>query len=289
MASVNVVGSTPISFTGTTGAQRSVPLSALQFNGSTFELKSSTPDWTAAFDAAETLTLTTLAQQLYACGVLIPQPVPSAVPALVFTAARIGPETNDIVVTATPSDGPPLTAPIGIRAVETDTWSDLTSAAVAAATIGTDTPPANQGDPPEGTGIVVVKAAGVDPGAAIPVAVSATLNQTTKKTLAVKDASNHVLFTIAPCTGYAGTKMTVTVTPDTNGTSFSVQAVYDSRAELGGTDPTVTVRALALPAEVTFLVTASAPASGAAVPAASSVQLSNGGAHAAASGVLYTS
>jgi hypothetical protein len=286
MTAVN--GSTPLSFTGTTGAQRYVPLSALQFNGSTLEITSA---WAGEFDTAETETLMTLAQQLVARKELIPQPVASPAPALLLTAARIGPETNGIVVTATPATGqPPLDTTIGIRAVETDTWSSLTSATNAAATIGTDTPPANQGDPPEGTGIVVVQAAGVNPGKGMPVAVFGTLDQSGNKTLAVKDASNSVLFTIAPCAGYDGKKMTVTVTPNATNTSFSVEAVYDSRAELGGSDPTVTVRALdTLPAEVTFLVTASAPASGAAVPAASSVPLAGGNAHAAASGILYTS
>lgn len=285
---VNVVGSTPISFTGTDGFQKSVPLSALQFNGSTIEFAST--DWTGKFDAAEALTLTTLAQQLATAGVLVPQPVPPAFPALVFTATRNSQETNGIVVTATPPGGPPLaSAPFGIRAVETDTWSGLTSAADAAMQIGTDTPPANQADPPEGTGIVVVKAAGVATGAAIPVGVSGTLDQTSNKTLQVKDASSNVLFTIAPCAGYTGTAMTVTVTADT--TSFTVEAVYDSRAEAGGNDPTMTVLTLnALPAEVAFLVTAAAPSSGPAAPTSeSTVQLSGGGPNAVASGVLYTS
>ena len=49
-SSSDVVGATPISIASSTGGQRVVPLSALEFNGSTLQVRSA---WATAFDASE--------------------------------------------------------------------------------------------------------------------------------------------------------------------------------------------------------------------------------------------
>ena len=102
---VDVVGSSPITFTGSQGEQRFVPLSALQFNGSTIELK---PSWASAFDPSETTTLVALATGFAAAGEITPPPVPPPSPAVLVTAAVAGPESNDITVTVTPDAGTSL-------------------------------------------------------------------------------------------------------------------------------------------------------------------------------------
>ncbi len=66
-APIDVVGSSPITFTGSQGEQRFVPLSALQFSGSTVQIKSA---WASAFDTNETKTLITLATAQAAAGEL---------------------------------------------------------------------------------------------------------------------------------------------------------------------------------------------------------------------------
>jgi hypothetical protein len=284
-APVDVVGSSPISFTSTQGGQLFVPLSALQFNGSTLEVKSA---WQTSFDAGETQTLLALATARAAAGELIPPPVPPPSPAIAFTAKHAGPESNDIVVTATPDPGPPLTATIAVSVVQTDVYGLLASATAAALAIGVDMPTGNPGDPLAGTGVVVVKQGSVAAGTTLPAD-----NQTDVLTgvgFEVKAADNSVLFTLLPRADYVGSGgLSISVKHDPSGTSFTVEAVYDSSKE-AGPEPKVTILTLgALPASAAYLVKASAPPAGAAVPAAGSVQLSGGGPGLAATGLLYTS
>jgi hypothetical protein len=284
VTTVDVVGTAPLSFTDSTGAQQFVPLSALQFEGSKVTVRSS---WSASFDAAETITLLAVAASRVAAGELAPPPTQPPAPAIALTAARTGPETSNIEVTVTPDSPSPLTAKLTFQAVETDTYSGLDTAATAAARIGVDTP-AGAESPPAGTGVVVIKASSVSTSKALPVKQEASA--LTGAGFAVKDKDDKTLFTMLPRPGYAGTGgISVAVTVDPSATTFTVTATYDSDKETG-TNSTVTLTSLgALPAKVAYLVTASAPPGGAALPAAGTVRLAGGAPGIAAAGLLYTS
>src|ERR1700712_5378256 len=137
-APVDVIGSTPISFTNSEGAQKVVPLSALQFNGSDLQVRTA---WSAGFDPSEITTLLAVARARAAAGELNPPPVPPPVPALAFTATRTGAETNNIVVTvAAEADTAPLEAEITVTVIETDIYPGLATGDAAALTIGVDAP-----------------------------------------------------------------------------------------------------------------------------------------------------
>jgi hypothetical protein len=284
-APVDVVGATPISFTDSNGAQKFVPLSALQFNGSTLQLKTA---WVSSFDAAETTTLLAVAAGRASAGELTPPPVPPPRPAIAFTATHAGPESNNIVVTAAPDPGPPLIATIAVSVVETDKYPGLASASAAALAIGVDTPSGSPGDPLAGTGAVVVKTGSVAAGVTLPAAGQAGV--LTSAGFDVKATDSSKLFTLLPRADYAGTGgLSIAVDLDTAGTSFTVTATYDSALETGA-KPKITIQTLnGLPASVAYLVKASAPPGGTTVPGAGSVQLSGGGAGLAANGLLYTS
>ena len=96
--------------------------------------------------------------------------------------------------------------------------------------------------------------------------------------------------TLLPRPGYAGTGgLSTAVTIDASGTTFTVTATYDSSKETTP-DATVTLTTLgALPAKVAYVVKASAPPAGAALPMAGSVKLAGGGSGIPAAGLLYTS
>jgi hypothetical protein len=282
---VDVVGSTPISFTDSQGAQKFVPLSALQFNGSTVQLKTA---WTSHFNAADTTTLLAVAAARAAGGELAPPPVPPPQPAIAFTAQHAGPESNNITVKVAPDPGPPLTATIAVTATETDTYAGLATATAAALALGVDAPTGNPGDPLKGTGTVCVKQASIAAGNKLPAD-----NQTGVLTPAgfdVKAGDNSVLFTLLPRADYAGSGgLSITVKLDASGTTFTVTAVYDSTLE-SGPKPKITIQTLgALPAGVAYLVAASAPPGGAALPVAGTVALTGGGPGLAANGLIYTS
>jgi len=284
-AVVDVVGSTPISFTNSHGQQKFVPLSALEFNGSTLELKS---NWAASFDSSETQTLLALASARASAGELTPPPVPPPRPAIAFTAKHAGPESNDIVVTVAPDPGPPLTATIAVTVVEQDIHGGLATAAAAALAIGVDKPTGNVGDPLAGTGLVVVKASSVAAGKALPAAGQSGV--LVAAGFDVKAADSSLLFTLLPRKDYAGSGgLSITVDLDASGTTFTVGATYDSTKEAGA-KPKITIQTLdALPAAVAYLVSATAPPAGAVLPAARSVPLSGGGIGLAANGLFYTS
>jgi hypothetical protein len=285
VAPVDVVGPSPISITSTQGPQLFVPLSALQFNGSTLEVK---PAWSASFDAGETQTLLALATALAAAGELTAPPIAPPSPAIVFTAQHAGPESNDIVVTATPDPGPPLTATIAVSAVETDSYGLLDSAKAAALAIGVDAPTGNAGDPAAGTGVVEVEQSSVATGTTLPA--DHQKGVLTSAGFEVKAADNSVLFTLLPRADYAGSGgLSVSIDLDPSGTTFTVEAIYDSTKE-AGPQANVTILTLgALPHPVAYLVSATAPPAGAEVPAGGSVQLSGGGPGLAATGLFYTS
>lgn len=282
-APVDVIGSTPLSFTNSDGAQKVVPLSALQFTGSDLQLRSG---WSAAFDAGETTTLLALAKARAAGGELNPPPVPPPVPALSFTAARTGIETNNIVVAVkTEADAAPLEAEITVTVTETDSYPGLATGDAAALAIGVDIPTGAAGDPVAGTGLVVVKKGSTGASAKPAVASTGVLVKSTGVDL--KDADDKVVLTLLPRADYQGTGgLSYKVTA--SGATFTVSATYDSTKESGTQSP-ITLQTLGnLPAPVGYLVKASAPPSGAVLPSDASVQLSGGAPGLAASGLLYT-
>jgi hypothetical protein len=284
VTNVDVVGSTPLSFTNSDGAQKFVPLSALQFSGSDVQLK---PAWTSLFNASETQTMLAVAKAKAAGGELTPPPVPPPKPAVQLTATHAGPESNNIVVTATPDPGPPLTATIAFTAKETDAYSDLASGAAAARAIGVDVPTGADGDPDKGTGLVVVKSGSVGSSTKPAVASSSVLTKATG--VKIKDADGAVLFTLLPRADYVGTGgLSYAITADASGNTFTLTASYDSTEE-SGKQAKVTIQTLDdLPHQLAYLATATAPPGGAALPKAGSVQLSGGDASLVANGLLYT-
>jgi hypothetical protein len=289
-AKVDVVGTSPISFTDSTGAQKSVPLSALTFSGSKPDIAD---DWAPEFTkAADKTTVLAVATARIAAGELTPPPTRPPSPAIAVTASHPGPESNNIVVAvAVTSDASqPLSATIKFSATETDTYTGLTKAAEAAKTIGVDTPSGQSGSPPAGTGVVAVMSSSVATGAVLP-ADHQHHDGLTSAGFDVKAADSSILFTLVPRTDYSGSGgLSVDVGLDASGTAFTVTATYNSAAE-SGNQPKVGILTLnALPSQVAYLVTASAPPGGAMLPAAGlPVQLSGGGPGVAASGLFYTS
>ena len=104
-------------------------------------------------------------------------------------------------------------------------------------------------------------------------------------------SSSAILFSLVPArpvpSGSDG--LSVDVRQDPSGTTFTVTATYASGAQSPVTIPTLN----ALPLQVAYLVTVSAPSGGAMLPPAASppvqLQLSGGGPGVAASGLFYTS
>ncbi len=267
---LDVTGKRPLTFTDSTGAQRFVPLSAFQFEGSTVKLASA---WTPVFDAGETATLLALAGAQAASGDLAPPPVLAPSPAIGFRAASVGPEGNNITVTITPGTPAGLNTELEITAKEVDTYAGLASADAAAEAIGLDD---------EGTGIVRVKG-GDTFGAGLPKDGQTLSVKKTGATKVLAADGTATLFNLVARPGYkgAGIPETVTVT----GSTFTVVATHDA-----GAPPKVKLDAVdTLPDDVAFLVSAWAPPGGLAEPAAGTVQLSGGDSTTAATGVAYTS
>ncbi|MGO9155487.1 hypothetical protein [Mycobacterium sp.] len=284
-ASVDVVGPSPIGFTNSNGDQKVIPLSALEFNGSQIALKTA---WQTPLSSTTDQTiLLKLAQALATAGVLTPPPAPPPAPALGFTAARTGLETNNINVTATTAGtGGPLAIQITLTATEADTWSSLGSGANAAKVIGVDKPTGKPGDPAVGTGLIVVVQGSAGPG--IPVASSGTLQKGQTADLLESDGKTKVC-TIAARADYQGAAgLKYTVVLDSSGQSFTITAKYDSSKEKGGTTAITVLTLSKLPDPLAYLVSVSVPPTGALVPANnSSVQLSGGAPGIAATGLLY--
>jgi len=93
-AKIDVVGTAPISFTDSTGAQKSVPLSALTFSGSKPDIAD---HWTPEFNkAADKATVLAVAAARIAAGELTPPPTRPPSAAIALTAVHPGPESNNI-------------------------------------------------------------------------------------------------------------------------------------------------------------------------------------------------
>ena len=291
-AAVDVVGTSPISFTDSKGAQKSVPLSALTFSGSKPDIAD---DWAPEFTkAADKTTVLAVATARIAAGELTPPPTRAPSPAIAVTAVQPGPESNNIVVAVTvtapdpnqpPDPSQPLSAILTFSATQIDTYTGL-HPATAAEAIGVET---SSGSPPAGASLVMVKSGSVAATDTLPADNQhAVLTATGFKVKAA--SSSATLFTLIPArpvpSGSDG--LSVDVTQDPSGPTFTVTATYESGAQPPVTIPTLTP----LPPPVAYLVTASAPSGGAMLPPASpppvQLHLSGGGPGVAASGLFYT-
>lgn len=282
-SSSNVVGGTPISIPSSTGGQRVVPLCALEFNDSTLQVRSA---WATAFDAAEAAALLGVAKGRMAIGELTKPAAVPPMPALVVTARTPGRESDGIVVHATPADGSGPDTAIAMAVQQTWTYTGLTTAAAAAAAIGTPDAPAAQGDPPQGTGPAVVKADFNATATDLPDAFTDTAVPAAG--LAVKSGSKK-LFTLLPAAAVTQPDCLSAAVEVASG-SFSVSVAYDSAK--AGEAPTVTLQTLdSLTPAVDDLIGLSTPPGGAAVPAktpTAGVPLTGGGTGRAAGTLLYT-
>ena len=282
MSTMAVAGHGPLSFTDSNGRQRSVPLSALQFNGPALELG---PDWTVASGIADTADQTTLlavANERLAAGELFAPPMAPPSPAILFTAAVPGSEGNDITITVSASAGNALTAQPKISARTTDVYAGLTDGAAARTRIGVDDP-GTSGDR-AGSGIVMVKES--TPIAAGFPKDGQSLTVATDTPVLAEDGTT-TLFTLVPRPGgpAAGIPVTVAVDPGSNPPTFTVTASFDT----GPSTPIPLSELATLPAPLPFLISASPPPRGVAVPAGGDVQLSGGALGVAASATAYTS
>jgi hypothetical protein len=128
-AALDAVGTPPISFTDSTGTQKSVPLSALKFSGSKPDIAD---DWAPEFNApdkgTDKTTVPAVAAARIAAGELTPPPTRPPRPAIAVTAVQPGSESNNIVVAVTikPSPDPsrPLSPILAFSATEMDTTPD---------------------------------------------------------------------------------------------------------------------------------------------------------------------
>jgi hypothetical protein len=277
----DVTGKRPLSFSDSTGKQRFVPLSALEFVDSDVLLKA---NWQGAFAPADATILLALANELAASGDLTTPPLAPRSPAIGFKAVASGPEGNNITVSLKVGTGPALSAPITITAKEVDSWSGLTTPDSAAMKIGVDTKPQTDADPPAGTGLVRVKPAASPPGPGLlPAAQTLKVKNAATKVVA-SDAGATELFKLVSREGYSGTGIDVVITPAAG--TFAVTATHDS----GPTPGHVTLDTLdKLPKDVAALVEAFAPPVGIALATDDTLPLSGGGPGVAASVVFFTS
>ena len=278
MATTDVTGQSPLSFTDANGAQRFVPLSAFEFSGSKVQLKTA---WASEFTGAEQTIMLAVATARAAAGELTPPPVRPPSPALLFTAAFDGAEGNNVVVTVTPDAGNVLTAKALIDVTETDTYPGLTDAAAAKAALGVDNPAA---DETAGTGLVTLKKSGAMKTGVLPKAQTVTAKGAGADVVA-PGQNGDKLFTLVLGPRGPSAGVPVTITPDTASGTFTLEAVY----AVGNTTKVALSPLGALPAAVTAVISVSAPPGGVAVPAAGDVQLSGGADGVAASGTAYTS
>jgi hypothetical protein len=278
----DVTGKRPLSFSDSTGAQRFVPLSALEFEDSVVQLKST---WHQVFPAADATILLALANDLARSGDFTSPPVRPRFPAIGFKATTPGIAGNDTEVAVHVGAGTALEAPITITVNKVDHWPGLTMAS-AAMTIGADTEPTKDtDDPPRGTGLVCVKPVSPKPAPDL-LPADQTFKVTAATPVVAGDTDKTPLFKLVPRAGYTGTGITVVIATDKDTNTFTVTATHDSGAAPGA----VTLDTLdELPKDVGALVEAFAPPVGIALPANSTLHLSGGAPGIAASAVAYTS
>ncbi|WP_428338564.1 hypothetical protein [Mycobacterium sp.] len=267
-----VVGTGPLAYTDQHGLQRVIPLAAFVFDSKTIQIRST---WTSALSSADRDLITLLAAERVKAGEFAQAPTPAPVPAVRFTAAEQGSESNNIVVTVDYSANTGLDTALTITAERTDTYPGLTDANAAAAAIGKDATKAD---------FLFVDSTTVSVQAKLP-------DEFSDKDLGTDynvTTGGAVHFTLKPHPGLpANSSVKLSLTHDSSGSTFTVTVKYSSNPT---PNPGATIPSLSpLDPGVTYLVTATAPAGGAAVPAKGSIQLTGGGPGHAASGLAYTS
>jgi hypothetical protein len=292
MSTTPVTGHGPLSFTDSNGDQRVVPLSALVFTApGKLDINSSgSPSWKSEFgpgqpfSANDATTLLSLAALRFAAGELKPPPTLPPEPALHFQAATPGPGGNNVSIalalTTTPNTADPtvFNTTVQITAQEEEEYSGLADGAAARAAIGVDTP-TDPGDQ-QGYGLVMVKGSSTSGTGKLAKAGSWPFHAGTLDLMS--DDGLSTVVTLAPRAGMPATGVTVTVTHDVSGTTFTIDVKYAPAPD------TIDLYPLgSLTADLSWLLTVGSP--GAAVPAANAVQLSGGAPGVAASGVAYTS
>jgi hypothetical protein len=276
MATTDVTGKRPLTFTDSDGGQRFIPLAALEFDGTSVKLAAA---WKTALGPADSAALLAVAQRQADTGDLAPPPVLPPTPAVRFSATVAGEEGNGISLALSAQTGG-----FKLAVKEVDVYPGLDGAAAAAAAIGVEKAAAKPGQP-EGTGIVHVHSAAFSAGMPKDVAGVAM----PAAGLDVKTADDAgVLMRLLPRDGFTGTGITVTIATDQAATpkTFTVTASYDS-----GQPSAVTSASLgSLPAKLAFVITAAPPPGGYAPPAAvPDLRLQGGGDGVAAAAIAYTS
>ncbi|UWE11786.1 hypothetical protein [Actinacidiphila bryophytorum] len=289
MAESKVVGRRPLVFTDAHGAQGFVPLQALVLGDGGLELDAT---WRASFSETDRRALLALARDAWSSGELAAPPVAPKSPAIVFTAACAGPESNGITVAVTnvkdpePDPALPLHAGLTLTVSEKDEYVGLSSAADAVARIGVDKPAAD-GKNRAGSGLVQIKEGSAAAGDGLPKG-GAAFTVTAAAPVKVKAADGTTdYFTLVVREGLPDPGVKVTVTVDAEAKKYSLTAEYTS-----GEVPTTLGSLGALAASAASIVTAEAPPGGYAMPAdtlTAPVALSGGATGIAATGTAYTS
>lgn len=123
-AKADGAGTAPISYTDSTGAQKSMPPSARTFSGSKPDIAD---DWATEFNkAADKTTVLAVATARIAAGELTPPCTSPPSPAIAVTAVQPGPESNNIAVAVTIKPGPDLSQPLSAILAFNTTETDIT-------------------------------------------------------------------------------------------------------------------------------------------------------------------
>jgi hypothetical protein len=252
--------------------------------GSQIALKTA---WKTAL-GADAIRAADVAKTRVAIGELEAPPKPPPQPAIALKARVEGALGDGTTVTATPEAGkPPLEALIEFVAVRTDTWAGLLNGESAAMKIGVDAAPGAPTDPPKGSGLVVIKKGSTGASTKVPVASKAVLKK--GDSVDLKDADGKLVAKLLPADDYVG-KGGLSYAVVVTGETFTISATYDSSAEDGAPAKATLLTLATLPPFLTYLVSASAPSRGAALPAhAVTAKLSGGAPGVPATGLLYTS
>ena len=256
MASYQALGTGPVTFLDGNQSQKSIPLSAIYFDGSSPNA-TLWPEWTTT--PANQGLITALLTQLVQQGLLVPGPTPVSQPALTITAAEPGAPGNSIQVkfsSPNTSVNPP-TITAEVSAIET--YPGLTLATLEAA-LGNSAATA--------TGVIFLSGG---PTAVMPVAQSNPI--TAGGTLNIVDATSTTVFTVeavdqVPLANDTGIQLAVSAV---TATAFTLTASWDSGPKV------VTMAELTNPAQNPFqtLVSFTAPTNG-PLPAAGTLVLLGG-------------
>lgn len=300
MVAANIVGNAPVAFTDSTGAQRSVPLTAFAWDASgtpPLSLATTPVDWKtpAPIASADLAVIQSLMAARLATGEYAVAPLPALIPAIAFQAFTPGPDGNDITLSLNEPSQPnaPTSGVLDIGFTITlsiaHTYGPFSSLAAAATAIGLSAkahPSPPSGAPDVGTGLVQIDT--------WPVPQTGIADQLAPKSvgngLAIM-AGNNKLFTLIPRPSVPqGDQTKIEVDTNSVGTpAFSIKVTY----ALPVTNPlkiTYLAELAKLNPDLGFWVSALPPAGGYAVPALGppQVKLVGGAPGTQASGFIYT-